>query len=320
MSSEVQLLTLLQAYTRYNQSSLLEYLFLADQKHKEIRDGLSLNISVESLSEKVKVLNGYFEAQFSNVAKQTCDYLRIYFTKDYCSERSEIPLRVAIKVIVNDEIVTLERFPKGLYEDVESQASENSAFEFLVAENQKGYYLCNDIPQAIERGHYKNNRIDIPAARQYIQSEEYQKAQLNLISPEEAGQDWAKCWKKVDMLSGIELSPPKTSCYKSTLVLPISLSSKDLKSTRFREFFYLDEEGASEVNDIIFGYLCLDHPLKNYFREETDVKLADMFADFLSFYMLPQVAYTQYSASYFRAIKAIGEFSKKKQSLGYGVK
>lgn len=307
MTTDVQLLDLLQEHARFHQPSLVEYIFMANFKHQEIATELKAGANKKALRNKILDLDEYLKSQFSAVAEKTFEYLKKYFTKEFCSQRSEIPLRISIKVITDDEIVSLERFPRCKYEDFESKASENSAFEHLAKGNE--YYFCNSIPMAIDGGKYKNNRIDLVKAKSYIQK--ITNGNIT-IDHESLDIQWANCWKKVKyILSSKMETPSPTSCYKSTIVVPIALNPDDLSSdifkNKFNRVFYLSINDEMHNGKIILGYLCLDHPLESYFKEDTDVKLTDMFSKCLSLYMLPQLAYTQYSPVYFDALEAIGD-------------
>jgi hypothetical protein len=304
MTTTIDVLKLLQDYACINQSSLVEYLFLADRKHKAIQQAISLKASKEILKKNILDLEDYFQASFSEVASITYQYLEKYFSQKFCNERSAIPIRFSIKVIAYDQIVSRERFPSWAFEDIESTILENTAFEYLSREGTQEYYVCNNIPKAIESSGYKNNRIDIEKAKQYIKKSDSEKS---IIEDGLVDVGWTECWKKVKHKhTGEEQIPPPESCYKSTIVVPILLHSKDLKSSEYKDFFNLGNTGKE--SKVILGYLCLDHPLDQYFREETDVKLVDIFSKFLSLYMLPELAYTQYSTSYFKALQVIGEF------------
>jgi hypothetical protein len=304
MTAEVDLLNLLESYSCINQSLLVEYLFLADRKHKDLQKAIHSKDKKEILKEKILDLEDYLQESFSRIANVTCEYLRKYFSQQLCDKRSIVPIRFSIKVIAYDQIVSRARFPLWEFEGIETKLIEDSAFEYLSREGAQEYYICNSIPKAIALGGYKNNRIDIEKAKKYINNVQNKKV---VIGNDPIDMAWTKCWKKVKHeQTGEEQLPPPESCYKSTIVVPISLYSKDLSSSEFKNFFNLGN--TPKEGKVILGYLCLDHPSDNYFREETDVKLVGIFSKSLSLFMLPELAYTQYSTSYFKALQIIGEF------------
>jgi YHS domain-containing protein len=302
VTSEVQLLGLLERVMDFHQSSLMEYLFVADLKHREIEKELKSKQGKGALGKRVLELDNHLEQEFTNVSKKICEFLREYFSKDYCSKRSKIPLRVSIKVIANNEIVSLRRFPENRFEDVQSLVSENSAFDAL--RSGEKFYFCNSIPKEILNG-YKNNRIDVSKAKEYVQ---------RLINGEikpiqdDIDEEWVKCWNQVTIkLSGDKVEPPRESCYKSTIALPIFFNAESLTSNEFKTFFHLDRTEHLNAKKLILGYLCLDHPLENYFQQETDVGIGYIFSKILSLYMIFQLQYTQYSTIYYRALESIAD-------------
>jgi hypothetical protein len=310
LTSEIQLLQLINKYSRFSQSSLADYFFMSDLKHKEVEMALFKKKDAPDYAEKLKVkiseLDDYLD-EFNQVIDKTYEFLKEYFSKEYCSKRSEIPLRFSLKVIADDQIVSLRRCPACQYEDVESRTSDNSAFEEL-RNGRREFYLCNSIPEAIANDDYKNNRIDIGLAKKYyskIKSREIDKNNKNLLDKE-----WVSCWKKVkSRINGLEEDPPFESCYRSTIVLPMSLELESL-SSQFRNFFHLIQNPVRDQvknGKAILGFLCLDHPEENFFNEDTDLEIGYVFANTLSLYIIPQLMYTQYSQVYFRSLSSLGE-------------
>jgi len=305
MTTESQLLDLLHSYISSSQYSLVQYAFMANYKHEEIRKALISGSDRNTLQNKTLDLDRYLEAGFSEVCSQTFEFLKKYFSKEFCSKRSKDSVRVSIKVIARDKILTLERFPKCLYEEFESDALENSAFKELT-DNDSTEYFCNSIPKAIADGKYKNNRIDLEKAEKYIRNILKLKAEGKEVTQDSPDIEWAKCWKNIKTLSGEEEKPTPESCYKSTIVLPIYLNPDKIAHYEFKDFYQLIENDLVQEGKFIFGYLCLDHYLENYFQED-DVKIADLFAKILSIYMLFQLSYTQCSPTYYKAFQEIIE-------------
>jgi hypothetical protein len=305
MTTDAEILELIQDYTHTNQYFLVEYLFLANRKHQNLRNALDSKADKDKLKEIIFDLEDHFQTSFNEVFKETCKYINRYFSQELCHRRPSIPVRISLKVIAYNQIVSLERFPPWEFEDIESNTFENSAFDYLSHAGSQEYYLCNSIPQAINEGKYKNKRIDIQKAEDYIDNY-INKRPKTEKSNDSLDMEWAECWKKVrNELTGEAQIPPPESCYKSTVVSPISLSSKDLKSSEFKKFFSLDDVSISAESKAIVGYLCLDHPVENYF-ETKDVRFIDIVSKFLSLYMLPELGYTQYSSTYFDALNVIG--------------
>lgn len=302
MTTEFVILTLLKDFTHLNQSSLVYYFLNSSSKHEQIRIEIEKgkDCSKSVLLNLINDLEDYFHQSFLEIANETCIYLSKYFSNDFCSKNSKISLRVAIKCIVGDRIVTLAQFPNWDIEDIEFKIHEHSAFECFLDGN-KEYYLCNSIANAISKSCYKNPRIDIKKAKHYSLN-----THPNNKVDTEIDMEWVKCWMNLkNKDTSIDENPPPESCYKSTLVLPISINLQDINSSHFNDFFNINFSNDLNQGKVIVGYLCLDHPLEHFFREDIDIKLAEIIASFLSSYLLIELAYTQYSPIYFQALQII---------------
>ena len=158
------------------------------------------------------------------------------------------------------------------------------------------HYLCNNIPKALSEGNYKNARLDKDAFE-----EQLEKFPTGDMSDDE----WVRCWHKLSFLrKGEKVFPPIQMCYRSTLVIPMSLLTKNLRQ-EFIEHFKVD----SDAERIVFGFLCFDHPEAGFF-EDSDVHFGYIVADFLSLYLIQQLLYTDYSSVYQLAHTAIAEYRK----------
>jgi hypothetical protein len=304
MTSEIQIIDLLNKYICFTQSDLAQYVFIASQKHKKManivqkisKEGVGDDSRLKELRLSASELDDYLDTEFKRVFEKNYTFL-----EDYFSNRSDKTIRASIKVIIEDNIVSLRRYPDCEYEDFESKVSENSAFDALA--KGQDYYLCNDIPEEIAKGLYKNNRINIQLAFDY-----YQRLKAGELSKEnkiQLDEEWQKCWKKVKSITTLEENVPIVdSCYRSTLVLPLSLETEKLDAS-FKEYFHMGSQLHFQPGKLIFGFLCLDHPEEGFFKEEKDVKMGYIFCDILSLYLIPQLAYTQYSETYFDAVSGL---------------
>jgi hypothetical protein len=261
--------------------NLSQYTFLTDKKHKSIKLNLAKK-RIGEVEQKFKELEEYLYVAFGEVFDEQMLYLR-----DIFKNRSSFFVRACIKIIVEqDTIVTLYSSPESSQYDP-FKFSDNTAFDEILDKNVD-YYVCNDIPKSSKEGTYINNRIDVHklSLATEIESSSIDSAYDKL---------WTSFWK-FDSFDPDAFS----SCYKSTLVIPMFLVTDEL-DPEFRDHLSINDES----NRAIFSFLCLDHPCKNFFNLDTDVKIARIFADMLSLYLIHQFNITQHSSRYKEALRKI---------------
>lgn len=169
--------------------------------------------------------------------------------------------------------------------------SENTGFQYVF--NNGRYYLCPDIPSKAKGGYYINPRLQNHLARNY------NPPRKAFIKKEAIDTAWCDCWVRGS-------STPaewERSCYKSTLIVPMTLINNDLDDEFKKDFF----NSSFHDNRTIIGYLCFDHPIIDYFNENIDVKLGYIFADILSLYFYSAYIHTTISQTFQKA----KEFLKK---------
>jgi hypothetical protein len=312
-SDAIEILSLLKEYICESQLYLSQYSHSASEKHKNLKE-LQLKIlsrsweKEKSLDKKrlfkeklwhsILDLESFLEGEFTHIFESSCEYIDQYF-----SGRSSYPVRVCIKVLAKGKIVTLLRRGKGRpLRDTSFDACLNSAF----AEISKGkkHYICSDIPQYADLNNsskdvsYQNARIDPEKVSQYNQSQ----ASSNKVDGYD--EEWARCWipaSKIGADSSEQESLDLETCYKSTLVVPMSLVVKSLNEDFIHQFEVEDSQER-----VIFGFLCLDHCNKNFFLKDPDPLFSYVVADILSLYIIEQLKYTKYSSTYREAIQTLG--------------
>jgi hypothetical protein len=261
--------------------NLSQYTFLTDEKHKSIKSNL-VQERFDDVEKKFKELEEYLYTAFGEVFDEQMLYLR-----DIFKNRSSFFVRACIKIIVKqDTIVTLYSSPESSQYDP-FKFSDNTAFSEILDKNVD-YYVCNDIPKNSKAGIYINNRIDVNKLSLATEVE-------NQNVDDGHDELWASFWKCDSFDPGIF-----SSVYKSTLVIPMFLTTDELDA-KFREHLFINDESKRAI----FSFLCLDHPSKNFFNLETDVKITRIFADMLSLYLIHQFNITQYSSRYMEALKKI---------------
>jgi hypothetical protein len=290
----------------YNQVRLADYTFNASQKHRRLAEELEKVSSAgqQNLPQRLAELNNalddlseYLEDTFREIAHKNFDFLLTFFK--YKTLNNKEP-RICIKAVQDNTIVTLVR-NKFSYQEEDFGIEENTAF---VKVNETGrYYLCADIPKEILRGTYRNARIiDFDVQNYYRLRQPSLFTNLKYRFSRATDEEWRRCWRSVVGANNQTIRPPIDTCYKSTLVVPLSLINTDTwLSNEFRNHFKI----GSSAHSANFGFLCLDHQNKSFFDEDEDVDLGYTFANILSLHLIVRLNYTTYSSVFNQSMKII---------------
>lgn len=282
----------------YNQGKLANYSFIASEKHKAIKNRyIKLNDQSnrsredeQELKKECEEFENFLDEEFRKLSKKNFEF----FLDGICSKKigGKYP-RICIKAVRENQIITLVRDRYPCFEDENYLVQENTAFN-TIKETGK-YYICNDIPEASEKGNYTNARIYRDSvSNHYRQKNWLLNWQYRLSNKED--KNWQSCWRKVKTPQGQEVSPPMETCYKSTLVVPMTLyNSEEFLSEKFRKHFRLEAQSSRKTS---FGFLCLDHQISNYFNKDEDLDLCYVLADILSLYLIQRLTFTTYSNTY----------------------
>jgi hypothetical protein len=289
----IDILNLISTYVCETQSSLSQHIFMVNEKHKKLRECVCqiqsdnreiLYKDKERLKMLLADIDGYFMTSFGEFFEKTYKYALVYF-----NERSPMSPRITLKLVVEDQLGTLIKLPESFLSDKNTRIDENTGFH-KIAKGEK-HFLCNNIPDAIRRSNYINARIDQNKASAFSERDSIER---ELSYKDKFDNDWVKCWNSVKRLgseSSIE-SPPST-CYKSTMVIPISLAMKKLEKEFIQKF-----EISESSEKALFGFLCFDHINVNYFNEDQDINFTQIVADILSLPLINQLMFTQFSHFY----------------------
>ncbi len=268
-----------------NQGELIQYMFLAGELHKELKTALNnKDVKKKKIKRKNRRLIDHLESKFADAV--TFSFLEIEKMLGYRSSSSELP-RVCLKVNQGpDGKVIVPTFRKvQVSYDSSCKVKENSGF--LYVKKNGRYFFCNDIPKAAKSGEYVNPRLISDKVDSYKIKKKTSHRRSSYIDKK-----WVACWN-----SGSKNSHPKSEqyyrdCYKSTLIIPLTLRNNNL-SKRF-----IKKINMKNVERTIFGYLCFDHIETNYFDEMFDVNAGYIFADILSLYLLTYIVYIDQSATH----------------------
>lgn len=280
-----------------HQSELINYIIIASDYHEKLskyllENKLELEQQEESRIEKLRDKFHELENFLNDHLKTVCDKNFDFIIK-YLSSRSNIEPRVCIKAIHNNRIYGIFRhkYNQDLNEETIFLVQENTAFSYICQEGK--FYHCLDIPRAIANGEYKNARIIEQRAKLYLKGRNQLTSGVKRLL-RKPDLDWMVCWKD-------NPSRPE-SCYKSTLVFPMIILENDAK-TSVKKFY----SNNLQTRGIIFGFLCLDHHMENFFNLEEDKNVGYIFAEILSIYFAIYSKYGSCSESFRQARKYLSE-------------
>ncbi len=151
--------------------------------------------------------------------------------------------------------------------------------------------MCQDIPKEAKSGEYFNPRLIKEAVSNYTPENRIKRC-MRTKNKVYIDENWINCWKRAGTEDGQSIKPHYRTCYKSTLIIPLTLWNNKLDKRFLQKF------NIKNVNRTIFGYLCFDHIETDYFNPVVDVDFGYIFADILSLYLLVRFIFVNQSATY----------------------
>ena len=269
-----------------HQGSIIEHIYWAAEIHKELRLSLDSGDS-KLIRRKIRELDNDLPAIFQNAWRITVSSLNDYFALSHKS--STLP-RMCIKATTtkgNEKYIVDVFREDGGISSLTYKVCENTGFHSVQKDGK--YYKCDSIPKAVIKGNYINPRLNPDLAKRYKPSAWRRFKQR--LSRKRFDEDWAECW--------IDYEPEKgnwPSCYKSTLIIPMTLINNHQSS----KFIQNTMVGVSKDARSIYGFLCFDHTEEEYFNDD-DINIGYIAADLLSFYMINELNFTEYSSTYEKA-------------------
>ncbi|MBW4658651.1 MAG: hypothetical protein KME15_08255 [Drouetiella hepatica Uher 2000/2452] len=313
--STSELLALLNEFISENQLRLSQHTFIASERHKDVKECLmhlegivgrneenikkltnpplipDKRVLGKKLADSLSQLEQYLYSTFKDACEVAFDYVAKFF-----KDRSFVLPRVCVKVIAGDQLVVLFRRPELQIQSLNISTDGNTAFEKIAA--GADYFICNDIPESVENGGYQNVRLIKEKVLEFNKSD-FRNSFLYDDEIDDASRAWRECWKEIVVVEGNSqrtMQPPLDSCYKSILVIPMSLETGKLDEAFVSHFNISTESGRA-----IFGFVSFDHRHVDFFDETLDVAFGYILADILSLYLIQQLTYTQYSSIYYQA-------------------
>lgn len=280
-------LRLIKEATCYFQGHFIDYSIVASNAHKNIR--LCNEKTPDNLDELSKYTNSLVDhcnRKLDAVFYKTAEYLQSYFEID---DRHKLcKPRICVKTTFKGKIVDLFRdsgptMPSGFL------AVENTGFDRVINDGKQ--FICNNLPKEAKMRRYKNLRLHPISVDDYKFPNRFKRIVSRFSEEPCADPDWEKCWDV-----GKQNRPESKSCYKSTLIVPMTLRNADV-SHGLREILQMD--AAYEKST--FGYLCFDHRKTGFFRDPEDIHIGYFFADMLSLYMINRQNYIHNSDTFKKA-------------------
>jgi hypothetical protein len=271
-----------------HQGSFIQYTFISNEIHKKIENetycsalDFGKNYDIEKIREYKDKLFDHLNEKFAQIAFKSFETMKKVF-----ASRHPIPPRICLKANIKDKktdkIITIFRDQQVEY-TTEDIVEQNTGF--LHVKNNGTYFLCQNIPDEAKRGNYLNPRLDQEAVRSYLSQSKSLKSKMSL-SKNISDDAWKKCWKSITGTGGIATEPDSHSCYKSTLIIPLTLLNSALDSDFIKAF------NMKDVDRTILGYLCFDHIESDFFSPNSDVDYGYICADILSLYLFTRLTYT----------------------------
>lgn len=267
-----------------HQGEFVQYAFLASEYHREFKEEYNEKTpNQEKIGLAKDKLLSHLNENFASAVQDSFEHMQKYFNGRHIKS-PRICLKANYDPKNEKKIITLFREKhKSVGYNSDCAVGENTGF-LSVKENGR-YYICQDICADAQKGNYKNPRLLKNAVDIYIEPGWLGKKKSIKSNGFFKDDAWQNCWAP-NFSEGVSVTPDYRDCYKSTLIIPLTLRNNSLKKT-FIEAFNMED-----VDRTIFGYLCFDHIEKNYFDRMLDVDFGYIFADILSLYLIARFTYT----------------------------
>ncbi len=291
------------------QGQLADYALVARTKHEALREALSLynsqmqkkrtrRPSSNSILSRCDELEKFLEHGHVKACKATFVSLEKHFALRRKSSLHSP--RFCIKLVKDERVFTFLRDQghSGGALPITDAIQSNKGFESIKESGR--YFFCNEIPVEAKANRYFNPRLRREGVAEYSPSWKWsikRTCSLNQPIPDNA---WVNCWSNGADPNGI---PSAEQCYKSTLIVPMTLRYEQVSSEFWNEFVrHIDTENPFEKGS--FGFLCMDCHEENYFDMDLDSKFGYVCADILSLFSVATYLYTSLSPAY-RSARAI---------------
>jgi len=282
-----KLIPLINKFICYNQGKYIQFEYLLGLKHKLLKAELKENgHNPDKVKEHHDEILRFTHSELKNISTQNFEFILEYFE---IVKKSKLLPRVCIKGANQEKVVDLFRNKRGPYYVTGHPVKSNSGFAHVFREGI--WFLENDIPSQAKEGRYVNPRLDDQRVRNYNKTFGVK------LNKEKIDVNWMDCWVKND-----DATPAlRESCYKSTLIIPMTLRNNEV-SDEFIKKFFTNEFSKDRT---IWQFLCFDHPVTGYFDDKRDKRIGYIFADILSLYFIAAFIHTENSENFEKAAEII---------------
>ena len=203
-----------------NQGEIAQYTFLVAEKHKALKiEKEKRSANITKLIKLKDDLDKFHPTEFHRIMQKNHKYIQNFLPK---GKNGHSP-RVVIKWCSNDEIGDLYRHKFDYY--CKEKVSDNSGAQTVYRTGE--HYLRNDLCKEVLENDYKNSRLDNIKVKELAEEKGYENITHN---------DWKKCWlPNIDDV-GNQIPAPDDSCYRSTMLIPLTLLNNELNE-EFRRHF-----------------------------------------------------------------------------------
>lgn len=280
------------------QGNYAQFAVVAHNLHKTLREEWSTapNTQLHAINESRKRLY----LHLINNARKACTTVE-KFGKEHFANRSKFKPRFCVKLPCEPDCEILDDLYRcsGAYNH-RVKASENTAFNFIRRTGKS--FVSNDlVAEVFGTMDYVNPRLDTHQVKAHYPKLAAGKRRFHSYYKRDvADAQWQSLWKEPTGGPSLDYR----SCYKSTLVVPMTLINAQL-ADEFKEFV-LGGDDSTRYSKLTFGFLCWDHINANYFQDH-DEHFGYIAADLLSLFMITAFGLTTRSNTCDEINKAIGE-------------
>lgn len=290
----------------YHQAELIQYILLAGDFHKSIQNQLAVSVhSMSDIKKRVDNLIHHLSDKFNQALKQTYHYL-----DEYYGLRSKLPARICVKGADNGRIIAIDRNePVGYDNEADCEVADNCGFHTVVKTGKR--YICNSIYKAFVNGDYRNPRLVPDAVARYTPPSKRESKASKKNYGYVKDKSWKRCWRPISNTTP-PIYPRQRDCYKSTLIVPMTLwGHRTTLTRRFLEMLGLKQD--NRPGRFIFGFLCFDHMDDGFFNDEADTMLGYIAADLLSLYLITRLNYTENSIVFNEAQRCLHKYQNENE-------
>ena len=282
----------------YNQGKIAEYMYMQQSYSTKLSNEFSelfQNAKKENVDNLENILKEYKTKSINFL--ETCINKNLeYIQQSFLKRHTDNP-RGCVKLL-SPELKLIDAYRNQKTKPY--KYTENTGF-YQIIDNKEKYYLNNNIPEAVKNARYKNHRIDTKAAKNYTTTISNKFSKIRKKSY--VDQEWINCWNSYEQ----KHQPQNNECYKSTLIIPMTLINNELSSDFKMDFFQKQET----KDKTILGFVCLDHLEIDYFNIN-DANIGFIIADLLSIYFIIDYKMRNHNENYTSTTHLLNEINKLK--------